>query len=262
MLVDRIARGLLIGLGLVAVCGGFCRTLAAQDLYLSDGRVFPGQLWLSRSGEPERSLYRRQPTADPAYPRAAMKLGSVAVGPDRKIYYCSGLDGYVMHLLDGRHEILSFEFDGQVRDVDCASEAHTVYFSVVPTPQNGEPLADGKIYRRDIWAGQPSEVAAIRQSQVGGNWWGTFAIRDGVVYLATFENPSRILKLTSGGPEPFATASFKIHGLATASDGSFYFTDGTDKVYRTTDFQTSEPVLRASRIFTDVSVAPTADVTP
>ena len=160
-------------LTLFAACAAV-PTATGEDFYLTDGRAFPGQLWFARSGSPERLLHRREVTVNPAFPRAAMKLGQVAVGPDDKVYFASGLDGYVIHLLDGRNEVVSFEFAGQVRDLACSDEEHTVYFSVVPTPQNNEPLADGKIYRRDIWAGQPSEVATIRQSQVGGNWWGTW----------------------------------------------------------------------------------------
>jgi hypothetical protein len=149
-----------------------------------------------------------------------MKLGQVAVGPDHKVYFASGLDGYVLHLLDGMHEVVSFEFPGQVRDLETGAEEHTVYFSVVATPQNGEPLADGKIYRRDMWAGQPSEFATVRQSQIGGNWWGTFAIQHGTVYIATFESPSRVFKLTTSGPEQvFGANRFQIHGLASADEG-------------------------------------------
>ena len=233
---------------------------AAEDLYLTDGRSFPGQLWFVRAGSPERLIHRREVTVNPAHPRAAMRLGQVAVGPDGKVYFASGLDGYVIHLLDGRNEVLSFEFAGQVRDLACSDEEHTVYFSVVPTPQNGEPLADGKIYRRDIWAGQPSEVATIRQSQVGGNWWGTFTVRDNVFYLATLDSPSRIIKLTTGEPEPFATADgYKIQGLASGPDGAFYFTDGGEKVYRTADFRSIELVFQGSRPFTDVSLKSAAE---
>lgn len=239
------------------------RTANAEDLLLTDGRAFPGQLWLSRSGSVEQSIHRREATANPAFPRAAMKLAQVAVGPDGKLYFASGLDGYVIHLLDGRTEVLSFEFNGQVRDLDCGNEEHTVYFSVVPTPQNGEPLSDGKIYRRDMWAGQPSELATIRQSSVGGNWWGTFTIQNGVTYLATLDNPSRIFKLTSDDPEPvFTTNAFRIQGLTAAADGAFYFTDGSDKVYRTTDFQSVEPVFRGQRQLTDVAIAPTSSPRP
>jgi len=203
---------------------------------------------------PERSVYRRDAMANRAFPQAVMKLAQVAVESDGKVYYISGLDGYVLHLLKGRNEILSFDVDGQVRDLACSDEPHTVYYSVVPTPQDGAPLADGKIFRRDIWAGRPNELATIRQSQVDGNWWGTFTIRDGVVYLATLEDSSRIFKLTGSGAElAFGGCGFRIQGLTTGPDGRFYFTDGSDKVYRTADFHDIEPVFRGGRNFTDVS---------
>ncbi len=240
----------------VLACSVWCLPAAASDLLLTDLRTFPGELWQSRSGAPVERIHRREATANRAFPQAAMKLGRIAVGPDQKIYFASGLDGYVLHLLDGVNEVLSFEFPGQVRDLDSGGEEHTVYFSVVPTPQNGEPLADGKIYRRDLWDGQPSEIATVRQAQIGGNWWGTFAIRNGLVYIATLDNPSRIFKLTTAGPEQVFTANhFQIQSLTTTPDGNFYFTDGTGKVYRTTDFETVETALQADRPFTDVAVA-------
>ena len=259
MLTQNQFRSLLGTIGCSLSCASRRVPLAAAgDLWLTDGRAFPGELWRSHSGARVDRIHRREATADRAFPNAAMKLGQVAVGPDQKIYFASGLDGYVLHLLDGRNEVLSFEFPGQIRDLDCGGEEHTVYFSVVPTPQNGAPLADGKIYRRDMWAGQPNEVATIRQADVGGNWWGTFAIQDGTVYIATLETPSRIFKLTTAGPEPvFPANRFKIVGLAAAPDGKFLFTDGTNKVYRTADFDTVETAFQADRPFTDVTVDPT-----
>jgi hypothetical protein len=247
---------------LLVVCGLSSSQSSAIDLLLADGKAFPGQLWQSRDGQPERSIFRHQATANRAYPNAAMKIGQVAVGPDRKIYFASGLDGYVLHLLNGANEVVSFEFPGQVRDLDAGGEEHAVYFSVVGTPQNGEPLADGKIYRRDLWAGAPSEFVTVSQSQIGGNWWGTFAIRDGVIYIATLETPSRIFKLDSAGPEQvFSGNRHKIQGLTSGSDGSFYFVDGTAGVYRTADFDVVETVFRGGRPFTDVAVEPAAAAT-
>lgn len=236
-------------------CGALTNSRAiAADFYLAEGNLFPGQLFLNRDGSIEQSIHRREAVANRAYPKAATKLAQVAVAPGGKVFFTSGLDGYVMHLLDGRNEIASFEFAGQIRDLASADNDHTVYFSVVPTPQNGEPLADGKIYRRDLWAGQPSEVATIRQADIGGNWWGTFAIRDGIYYLTTFENPSRIYKLTSNTPELVAEVPYKVTGLTASPDGNFYFTDGTNQVYRTRDFQTVEPAFRGEHKFTDVAV--------
>jgi hypothetical protein len=241
----------------VSVCGWAATCAAASDFVLTDNRAFPGQLWQSSAGGPERSIFRFQAGGNPAYPGAAMKIAQVAAAPDGKIYFASGLDGYVLHLLNDRQEVVSFEVPGQIRDLDCGGEEHVVYFSVVPTPQNGAALADGKIYRRDLWAGQPSEVATVRQADIGGNWWGTFAIHDGTTYLATFETPSRIFKLTTAGAERvFASNRAKIHGLATDEQGNFYFVDGTDSVYRTRDFDTVEAVLHGGRPWTDVAVEP------
>ena len=257
MFASHALRSVVGVLGLSLVAAFTNSSASAADLLLNDVGLFPGQLFESKAGGPEVLLFRREATANPAFPRAATKLGQVAVGADGKIYFASGLDGYVLHLLDRRNEVVSFEFPGQVRDLDGGGEEHTVYFSVVPTPQNGEPLADGKIYRRDLWAGQPSEFATVRQSQVGGNWWGTFALQSGIAYLATLDRPSRLFKLTSAGPEPvFETNLHFVQGL-TWADCSFYFADGTGRIYRTTDFDQVENVLDGAHKFTDVAVEPT-----
>lgn len=246
-----------LALGPALLLLSFCLSSSAlgEELLLTDFRTFPGELYQSQNGGRENRLIRREATANPAYPRAIMKLGQVTVGPDAQIYYCSGLDGCVLGLLDRRNEILSFEFPGQIRDLDTAGEPHTVYFSVVPTPQNNEALADGKIYRRDIWAGQPVEVATVRQAEVGNNWWGTFTVVDGTPYIATLDNPSRLFKITSAGPEPvFLSNRAKIVGLTTTPDGKFLYTDGTNKVYRTADFETVETAYDSGRPVSDVAI--------
>lgn len=230
-------------------------TARAENLFTASGSDLPGKLWLSEGGTPLRPIHTRLGRPDPAYPRAVMKLAQVAVAPDNKIYFCSGLDGYVMHLLDGRNEIQSFEFDGQVRDVACTGEDATVYFSVVPTPQNGERLADGKIYRRNFGDGQPTVVATVRQSDAGGNWWGTFTIRNGSIFIATLEESSRILEVAGDAVTPAFTApGMRIQGLSAGNDGAFYFVTGAGKVYRTVDFSAIETVLTTPRRLTDVAL--------
>lgn len=230
----------------------------AEDFFAAAGADMPGRLWLSQEGGALRAVHARLGRPDPAYPRAVMKLAQVAVTPDNKVYFCSGLDGSLMHLLDGRHEIMSFEFEGQIRDIACTGEEATVYFSVVPTPQNGEPLADGKIYRRNFGDGRPTVVATIRQSDVGGNWWGTFTIRNGSIFIATFEENSRILEVAGDAVTPAFTATgMRIQGLSSDAE-AFYFVTGAGKVYRTLDFSAIEPVLTTPRRLTDVAVRPPA----
>ncbi len=231
------------------------RPASAEDVFLAPSGVFPGQMWLSEGGTAPRIVHRREPQANPAFPRAIMKLGQIAVAPEGKVYFASGLDGSIMHLLDNRHEIQVMEFDGQIRDLACSSEEHTIYFSVVPTPQNGEPLADGKIYRRDLWAGRPTEVATVRQADVGGNWWGTFTIRGGVVYLATLDGPSRLYKLNGNTLERvFEQNVSAVKSLTAGPDGDFWFTTNDQQVYRTRDFVTVTSVLRGELNWNDVSL--------
>ena len=182
-----------------------------------------------------------------------MKIGQVAAAPDGGFYFCSGLDGSVLALLESGHEVLSFEFNGQIRDVACGGEDHVVYFSVVPTPQDGEPLSDGKIYRRDLWQGAPAEVATIRQAEVGGNWWGTFCVRDGVIYLATTESASRLFRLTSAAPRPIHTSNTRrILGLESDGD-SFLIADGSGEILRTIDFASFQPVFESAIPASDVT---------
>lgn len=227
----------------------------SAEYWLADGDAFPGAIWHAFDTSAASLLHRRPPTTDPAFPTAIMKVGHVAAARDGALYFCSGLDGNVLALLDGRHEVLSFDHDGQIRDIATGDEAHTVYFSVVPTPQDGEPLADGQIFRRDIWAGVPSLVAVIHQADVGGNWWGTFTVREGVITIATLEPASRLFRITGDGAatEPVYPANpRRILGLEAAGDG-YLIADGTGEVLRTTDFTSFEPALRTEANVTDVT---------
>jgi hypothetical protein len=253
-----IRRHLICGMIALVAWSVFATFASAENLLLSDIREFPGKLWRTTGNAPETLIFRLPATPNPAYPRAAMKIARIAADRKGRIYFATGLDGYVFRLLDDAHEVVSFEFPGQIRDIDCGHEPHAIYFSVVPTPQNNEPLADVKIYRRDFWDGQPSEEATVRQSQVGGNWWGTFTVQEGLVYLATLDNPSRLFKLTTSGPEKvFGNNRFQIQGMSSTVDGKFVFVDGTNKVYRTSDFENVETLFDGKRNFTGVAVEPT-----
>ena len=252
----HLGRSLCLSLGFCSIFS-FASSLQAEDLFLTDGSEMPGKLWLSTNGNPMSPVHARQGRPDRAYPNAIMKLQQVAVTPDNKVFFCSGLDGSMMHLLDGRHEIQSFEFEGQVRDLACTGENDTVYFSVVPTPQNGAPLADGTIYRRNFGEGQPTVVATVRQADVGGNWWGTFTIRNGEIFIATLESSSRIFRVAGDNVTPaFETRGVKLSGLTAGADGAFYYTTGEGKVFKTTDFSMAESVLSTPRRLTDVAVRP------
>ncbi len=228
--------------------------IQADDLWLAAGDEFPGRLRVSQGETAPQVVLSRNPSPDPAYPHAVMKVGQIAVGHDQAIYYCSGLDGSIMHLLDDRHEIQVLEVAGQVRDLACTAEEHTVYYSVVSTPQDGRPLAAGQIFRRDLGEGSPQLVATIEQAAIGGNWWGTFTMRDSDIYLATLDSPSRIYKWCATAlTREFTTNRYDIRGISVAGNGDFLFVDGSGEVWRTVDFTSVQRVLSTSLRLTDVN---------
>ncbi len=183
-----------------------------------------------------------------------MKLGQIAVAPEGKVYFASGLDGSIMHLLDNRHEIQVMEFDGQIRDLACSSEEHTIYFSVVPTPQNGEPLADGKIYRRDLWAdvrpksrpcGKPMSAAiGGARSRFAA---GSFISPRSMVRAGSKMNGNTLERV-------FEQNVSAVKSLTAGPDGDFWFTTNDQQVYRTRDFVTVTSVLRGELNWNDVSL--------
>lgn len=232
--------------------------LYADDLFLAAGNEFPGRLRLSEGDGAPSVVFSRQERPNPAYPNAQMKLSRVAVAVDRSVYYCSGLDGSVMHLLDGQHEIQVLEIEGQIRDLACTNEPHTIYYSVVPTPQEGEALQDGLIYRRDFQSGSPELVARIPQADVGGNWWGTFCILDSEIILLTNESPNRVFKWSGGAvTHEFGHNTLSLSGITVSNDRKFLVSARTGHVHETTDFQAFRTVLSTSLPLTDLSVSAT-----
>ena len=229
-------------------------TALSADYWIADQSAFPGKIWRADGNSGEQLTLQRNAKANAAFPNAIMKVAQVSAGPDGAFYFCSGLDGYVLALLDGRHEILKFEVDGQIRDLSTGGEPHVVYFSVVPTPQNGEPLADGKIYRRDLWQGSPEEVATIRQSDIGGNWWGTFCVRDGIITLVTTEPTSRLFRLKGGALEPvFTSNTLRIFGIEPEAD-HFLVAADNGQILRTTDFASFATIYNGAVKASDVTV--------
>lgn len=211
----------------------------AQQAMLADSALKAGSIWQADGSAAELVVHQRSGSVEPAFPEAEKNIAQLAISSDEKIYFCSGLDGYVIHLINGKHEVAAFApVKGQIRDLACTGEKHTIYYSVVETPVNKQNLSDGQIFRRDIEEGKETLVATIRQADVGGNWWGVFTIHEGSIYLATSETDSRILKWTKGAISEVALLKgYKIEGLTVAPDTSFQFVCGNKNIYCTADFK-------------------------
>jgi hypothetical protein len=249
-----VIRRIVFTLLSFAVFSAAANSAFCVDYWLVDQSAFPGKIWRAVGNSEEQLVHQRHAKANAAFPRAIMKVAQVAAGPEGAFYFCSGLDGCVLGLLDGRHEVLSFEFDGQIRDLSTGGEPHVVYFSVVPTPQDSQPPANGKIYRRDIWQGEPTEIATIRQADVGGNWWGTFCVREGEVFLATLESASRLFRLRGDSLEPVFTANTqRVLGIE-PEDDHFLVALENGQISRTADFTSFATIYNGSVKASDVTV--------
>lgn len=116
----------------------------AESLWFADASAYPGKVWRNSGSGGPTVTHHRLAKADRAYPNAVMKVAQIAIDVEGNLFFCSGLDNYVIRLVDGRHEILPFpEAPGQVRDVSCSMEPHTVYYSIVPTPQENAARRTG-----------------------------------------------------------------------------------------------------------------------
>jgi hypothetical protein len=251
---NQLFVAIVMALAAIGLTACTVNVLRGEELYLASSHAWPGAIWRSELGLPERDFYERPSTPLASAPGGVPRIAHVAVTADGKQFYCSGLDGYILQNLGG-HDVVVCKFDGQIRDVAIGRENHTLYFSVVSTPQGGAPLADGKIYRFDRYTGRPVEIARVNQKQVGENWWGTFAIHDGLIYLATLEDSSRVFKLDGNEAIPVKeNTGLRITGLAINPEGEFLFATGGTQIFRTRDFSQVHAALSTRRRVTDVAL--------
>lgn len=243
---------IVVGCASFLVVTGFAAAFG-QDLYLADAAHFPGVLWLSREGRPERVVHRRDVKPLASAPGMIPRLAQVCVLPGGKQFFCSGLDGYVFHNLNG-HEVVSGDHKQQVRDLAPGDDDHTYYFSVVSTPQNGEPLAEGRIYRHDLYDGGPRLVATVKQEIVGNDWWGTFARKGEDFYVVTLRSPVRIYRLNGADAElKWESAERRVTALTFDGDGQPVIASGGTDIIRLRDFTDAQVLLRAERNMTEVA---------
>lgn len=182
-------------------------------------------------------------------------------GPSRQVaidamgvrYEVSGRDGRIIRH-DGELQTVVFESPGRIHDIVCTGESKVVYVAAVPMSLEGG-VQDGGIYRIDLRTRRSTLVMAVRQSEVGGQWWGTFTIRDGAFVIATNDSPSRLFKLTAEKPLPIHAGNrFSISGMTTDELGHLLFTTGESKLYRTADFTSVESLAELDEPIGDVTL--------
>lgn len=229
------------------------------NLLLADNNRWPGAV-IKFTVEGERDLHVVDPAMMPRDARDAVpRVGSVAISPRGEVFYCSGLDG-VIYKLDGGRPVVVHQHGPPVRDLAFGSQNDILFFSVVRTPQNGEALADGEIFRKNVRTGDYGRVGVVHQTDVGGNWWGSMTVHRGQLYIATMGRTSRIFRQrTTGWETMMETSSLVIQGIDFENGGDLYLVAGTGTIHRSTNLRDIENVneSRVSR-FADLALEPEA----
>jgi hypothetical protein len=192
-------------------------------LAVTDRSLWPGEIKVCDAAPREpntpgrlqlRTVYRRPETPRDERGQPVPRLGSLTQGPDG-IYFCSGLDGLIFRLQNGVEKAV-YDHDGQIRHVEYDDAPGKLLFSVVPTPQNHAPLADGAIHMLDLPTKRIVSTIRIAQRDVGRDWWGQFAVSGKDIHVAT---RSTIYRLNFGldrDPMPVEVwrAQNRIHTIA------------------------------------------------
>jgi hypothetical protein len=211
----------------------------AEDFYFVEGSAFPGVM-LRQEGNDLREVHRRPSAPRPAALNPVPKIASLTFGAEGTVYFCSGLDGCIF-AKNGDGERLFHEDEGQIRHVAFNPIDGCLWYSIVNTPVDSAPLADGVLRARNLVSGQVVREIPVRQREVGNDWWGQFTFHSQKLYVATLGrsgSPATIFDVRSEGPvEVFRVPTGTINGMAVAINGDMLLATGGAEVIRLREFR-------------------------
>ncbi len=168
-------------------------TRVRAELAYAEYGPWPGIIQVASPAATSRLYYRRPLTLTPNDGQAWPRLCTLTCSDTGATYFASGLDSRIYQLFGGHEQML---YDAaqvekrppQIRCVRSVPGNPYLYFSAVPTPQNGAPLSDGTIYALNLRGNRVDYSIPVSQATVGGDWWGAFLPevgKGGGFYLAS-----------------------------------------------------------------------------
>lgn len=222
----------------------------SAEIILADGQAWPGRILESRSGRVDAWFSRPAALPDGDVPR----VQSLAILPSGQVLFCSGLDRSIYEI-SGRSE-RRFHHGGYLARQVRVDADGMVYWSGIETPRDGQPLPDGFIYSWNPSTREIRTVLTFSQQEVGHDWWGTFDVHNGRIYVGTLRDHTRLYDVTTSTASHFGTLPFAATAFRFASDGSLYACDGHGKLVRfanPSDLTTFDVILVTSTPFADFS---------
>lgn len=199
---------------------------ARGEWFLAEGKPWPGKIAVEHAGRVETVHVRPEAQLDDDVPRV-QSVDALAGGA---LFFCSGLDRSVFEFVSGG-ESRVHRGGGLIRQVRTDNDG-TLYWSGLETPIDRNPLPDGFIYRWDAARRGPETVLTFSQGDVGKDWWGAFAVRDGRIYVGTLRDRTRIYDVSESPVRQVCELPFSAPAFRFGADGALYACDGAGKLYR------------------------------
>jgi hypothetical protein len=102
-------------------------------------------------------------------------------------------------------------------------------------------------------------MLTFSQGDVGHDWWGAFAVREGRIFAGTLTSPSRIYDVSASPVRLVTTLPIAAVAFRFMDDGSLWACDGRGKLYRFADLANTdqhEVLLDAQTDFVDFALLP------
>jgi hypothetical protein len=223
------------------------------ELFLAEGKSWPGRLIHYRDGVTEVILTRSDALPNDAVPR----VQSVTLLSTGRTVLCSGLDRSLYELANGRE--FELHHGGYLARQVRTDTDGTLFWSGLETPRDTSPLPDGFIYCWDSATNAPRTLLTFSQGDVGHDWWGAFEVRDGKILVGTLRDRTRIYDVSVSPVRLVAVLPIAATAFRFDRDGALLACDGRGGLYRYPDFpnvEKQEEVLRTDIEFVDFAVVP------